>query len=50
MQLKRKVNDGLIKSTISKRVFILAIIAGPDETPRFAASHLRLRCLCMFSF
>ena len=49
------VNKGLIintflYSTITKSVFILANIADPDETPRFAASHLGLRCLNMFLF
>ena len=37
-------------STIIKSVFILANNADPDETPRFAASHLGLRCLYMFLF
>ena len=37
-----------LQSTITKSVFILANSADPDETPRFAASHLRLRCLYMF--
>ena len=32
------------------RVFILVNSADPDETPRFASSHLGLRCLYMFLF
>ena len=31
-------------------MFILANSADPDETPRFAASHLGLHCLYMFLF
>ena len=34
--------------TITKSVFILANSAGPDETSRFAASHLDLLCICSF--
>ena len=37
-------------SSISKNVIILANRADPDETLRFAASHLGLRCLYMFPF
>ena len=37
-------------STITKSVFILANSADPNETPRFATSHLGLRCLYMFLF
>ena len=37
-------------STITKSVLILAKNTNPNETPRFAASHLRLRCLYMFPF
>ena len=33
-----------------KNMFILANNADPDETPRFAASHLGRRCLYIFPF
>ena len=44
------MNEGLIISTISKSVFILANSADPDETPLITASHLGLRWLYMFLF
>ena len=31
-------------------MFILTNSADPDETPRFAASHLGLRCLYIYPF
>ena len=35
--------------TCTKSVFILANSADPDETPRFVASHMGLRCLFICS-
>ena len=40
----------LILSSLIKNVLNMANIADPDETPRFAASHLGLRYLQMLPF
>ena len=39
------IQSKLLSSTITKSLFIVANSTYPDETPRFAASHLGLRCL-----
>ena len=44
------MNEGLIISSITKSVFILANSIYPNETPRFEASHLDLLCLYIFPF
>ena len=42
--------NGLVMYDFYELPFLLANRIDPDETPRFATSHLGLRCLYMFLF